>query len=48
LAALARDDLAAIARAARARTLAEHTSHRRAAELVSLLEAASRPALMEA
>lgn len=48
LAALARDDLAAIARAARERTLDEHTSDRRARELVGLLEAARRPAPLAA
>jgi spore maturation protein CgeB len=53
LSALDRDDaeLARIGRAARDRTLTEHTSARRAAELVAALEAVCRapsPALMEA
>jgi spore maturation protein CgeB len=48
LAALDRGDLAAIGRAARERTLDEHTSGRRALELVDLLEdAAGRPATAE-
>jgi spore maturation protein CgeB len=39
-----REELARIGRAARERTLAEHTGVRRAEELVALLEAARRPA----
>ncbi|WP_375457568.1 glycosyltransferase [uncultured Enterovirga sp.] len=42
------DDLARMARAARERVLAEHTSDRRGQELVGLLEAARAPALAEA
>jgi spore maturation protein CgeB len=41
-------ELSAIARAARERTLAEHTSDHRAAELLGLLSAASPPRLREA
>ena len=50
LAALALGDaeLAAVARRARERTLAEHTADRRAAELVAAVEGASAPALAAA
>jgi len=48
LAALQREDLAAIARAARERTLDEHTSDRRARELVAFLEDARRSASLAA
>lgn len=51
LAAVDRDDaeLARIGRAARERTLEQHTSERRAAEMIAALEAAARPAeFMEA